>query len=124
MNCCAGIEKQQQTVTFKVLHIYNCRLFARLDFSRWKIPSLVVMVSILFSQVYKASAVEIIYNSASFEYTGDYQTFVVPELVYSITVTAYGASGETSGAPGGNGGMIQGKLSLSIFYIWVMWGIY
>ena len=50
-----------------------------------------------------------------FEYTGDYQTFVVPENISSIDLEVYGASsanhlwffGSQQGGAPGKGGMVQ-----------------
>jgi hypothetical protein len=53
-------------------------------------------------------------TSISFEYTGAIQTFVVPNGVTSLSVTATGASGADFGSqyPGGFGSKIQATLSV------------
>jgi len=63
-------------------------------------------------------------GSQTFNYTGAYQTFIVPSGVTSITIEAWGAQGGSTigGRLGGNGGYSTGNLSVtpgSTIYVYV-----
>ena len=49
-------------------------------------------------------------STQTFNYTGSVQTFTVPACVTSLTVDVSGAKG---GASGGNGGRVQGAMSVT-----------
>jgi len=67
----------------------------------------------LVKKVTRVFVVEYPVFSQTFVYTGDIQTFTVPENVTSIKVHCWGAAGGNSGYPGGAGGYAEGKISVT-----------
>ncbi len=63
------------------------------------------------------------HGSQTYNYTGNQQTFAVPQCVTSLNVTAYGAQGgSVNGNTGGNGGTATGTLTTTpgtMLYIYV-----
>src|SRR5579883_3460848 len=54
-------------------------------------------------------------QTQTFSYTGGEQSFVVPPGVNSLTITADGAAGESSGSgsAGGNGGLVKATVAVT-----------
>jgi hypothetical protein len=72
--------------------------------NRWRIWGLLAffITSTAFAQ-----------TTTTFSYTGTMQTYTVPAGITSITVDVRGAQGQSAYTTGGNGGRVQGSLSVT-----------